>query len=216
MRDRIREGMTAYSSDGEKLGKVIAIGDTEIYVEKGFFFPKDTVFLLSEVQSVEGDRLIISSGREALTSRGYEGTDRTERTAGEVRVPLAEEELDVVKRERAAGDVKVHKTVHTETRTVDVPIRTEHVDVERVPASRASSGPADTAFQDETITVPVMEEEVEVRKIPKVREEVRINKSEDRSERRVAETVRKEEAEITDDRERPGFGSPDYDPYNRS
>lgn len=202
-RELIREGMTVYSSDGEKLGKVVALGTTEFQVEKGFFFPKDTVLTYTEIQDVRGSDVIVSHGKSLLEERHgstrtgdtFGATDTTANRESDLRIPLSEERLDVVKREQSAGELKIHKHIETETKTIDVPVRRERVSVERVSAS-ADTPSATGAFREESISVPLVEEEIEVTKRPVVREEIRVNKESFQEERRVADTVRREEAEI--------------------
>ena len=205
-REQIREGMTVYSADGKKLGKVAACGTAEFQVEKGFFFPKDTILAYGDVSEVRGEDVIVTQGETALQSRYGQAEEAatTRRAAGSepLRVPLAEEELDVTKREREAGEVRVRKTVETETKRVDVPVRKEQIRVERVAAEPTADAPA-RAFKEETISVPVMEEEVEVRKRPVVREEVRVAKDVSEEERRIEEPVRREEAKIEGAEENP-------------
>ena len=67
-RTSVREGMVVRSSDGEKLGKVFAVGEGVFHIEKGLFFPKDYVVNFSEVSSVRDGEIILSHGREALRS----------------------------------------------------------------------------------------------------------------------------------------------------
>jgi uncharacterized protein (TIGR02271 family) len=116
-----------------------------------------------------------------------------------VTVPLHKEELDVVKRERQAGEVRVRKDVVEEEKQISVPVRRERVTVERRdvkdrPAMHAS-------FQEETVVVPLRAEEVEVQKRAVVDEEVIIRKDAIEEEHRVAETVRREEVQIRGDGE---------------
>lgn len=124
------------------------------------------------------------------TDRSWEG-----RSTDEVAIPVHKEELDVTKREVQAGEVRVHKEVVEEVKTVDVPVRRERVRVERRdvnpdrPAMNAS-------FQDETVVVPVRAEEVDIHKRAVVDEEVVIHKDAVEEERRVAEPLRHEEVDI--------------------
>ena len=48
----ISEEMTVYTQDGEKLGKVVAVDDAGLFVEKGFFFPREYGFRLDDVAEV--------------------------------------------------------------------------------------------------------------------------------------------------------------------
>jgi hypothetical protein len=60
----VREGMTAYSADGKKLGKVIrSFGDT-LLIEKGLLFRKDYVVGPEDVDRVEGDKITLRLTRE--------------------------------------------------------------------------------------------------------------------------------------------------------
>ncbi len=113
----------------------------------------------------------------------------------EVRVPLAEEQLEATKVERQTGEVRVHKDVVTEHKQVSVPVTREEVHVERVPA-QSTQAPGEAAFKDETISVPVREEEVEIRKRPVVKEEVRVGRTRRQEEHRADAEVRHEEARI--------------------
>jgi uncharacterized protein (TIGR02271 family) len=114
-----------------------------------------------------------------------------------VTVPVHKEELDVIKREHQAGEVRIHKDVVQEEKEISVPVRRERVRVERRdvkdrPAMHAS-------FQEETVVVPLRAEEVEVQKRAVVDEEIVIRKDAIEEQRRVTETVRHEEVEIRGD-----------------
>jgi uncharacterized protein (TIGR02271 family) len=211
----VREGMTVYSSDSEKLGKVVQCADDFFLIEKGFFFPKDYIARYDQVSDITGDDIRLRETADALGTPGgattwseHETTERT--TAGttlsgsgtnlggesreDIRVPLAEEELTAEKKMREAGEVKVRKDVVTEKKQITVPVTREEVHVERVPAS--ADTPADTRFDEKTIAVPVREEEVEIKKRPVVREEVRVSKTRRQEERRADAEVRREEAHV--------------------
>lgn len=123
-----------------------------------------------------------------------EGERKLTERSGEVTIPVHKEELDVSKRQVDAGEVRVHKGVVEEEKTVEVPVRRERVRVERRdvtdrPAMHAS-------FQEETVSVPMRAEEVEARKRAVVDEEVVIRKDELEEERRVSEPLRREEVDI--------------------
>jgi len=75
----IRQGMTVYSSDGEKLGKVIQCDVSTFIIEKGFFFPKDFIARFDDVSLVSGDEIRLSRERAQL---GIEGRDEEELAQG--------------------------------------------------------------------------------------------------------------------------------------
>jgi uncharacterized protein (TIGR02271 family) len=151
--------------------------------------------------------------------RGFEHMRRS--SERDLSIPVAREELDVVKREREAGQVRVTKEVVTEEQEVSVPVRKERVRVERrdVDVGRPAMN---ASFSDETIVVPLREEQVEVEKRAVVNEEVVIHKDAVEEQRRVAETVRREQVDVRTEgdideteRSRSGFRAPDDNPLKR-
>jgi uncharacterized protein (TIGR02271 family) len=226
-RAAIREGMTVHARDGEKLGKVIAIGQDQFQIEKGIFFPKEYLADYSAISEIRDDSIILSQGAEALrkpgeavasTSMGAERSVMGERGAEGARMRLAEEELEVTKRQADAGEVVVTKEVVQEQKTVTVPVERERVRVERVPVSGSASA-TDARFEGESVSIPLKQEEVEVRKRPVVREEVRVAKDTEVEQRSISDTVRREEAHIRSEGDVEGpiseRGEPLDDPLKR-
>jgi uncharacterized protein (TIGR02271 family) len=115
--------------------------------------------------------------------------------AGHGTIQASEEELRVHKHKDQAGEVTVRKEVHTEHKTLEVPVEREEVVIERHPVS--GHQPASTQFKDgQTIRVPVSEEHVEIEKTPVVKEEVSVGKRKVQDTKRVDATVRKEEIKV--------------------
>lgn len=215
-RDMIRSGMKVRSTDGEKLGKVGDTGDRTFVIEKGLFFKDAFEARYSEIRGVdESGELVL----DLAGSPGYAGATGREagRDTEETRVRLDEERLEVDKRQREAGEVRLHKTVETEYQTVDVPVRREEVRVERTPATGASAREAgDARFEEETVRIPLREEEVEIRKRPVVREEVRVTKGAREETRQVGGEVRRERLDVSGAEEnRTGYEGTDTDWRNR-
>lgn len=210
----IYEGMKVRSQDGTKLGKIDKIGDGFFVIEKGLISKERHEVKFSDIREIKDDEAIVDltgaaaapsmpiSGRETETrearTSGRMAEARTGRTGGtrggEIRVPLAEEELEVAKTVHEAGRVRVTKHVEVEEREIRVPVMHEEVRVERV----AGSGEPATgeAFEERSFTIPVREEEVEIRKRPVVREEVRVATSAYDDEREIHEPLRREVAEV--------------------
>lgn len=223
--EQIREGMVVYTADGEKLGKVVATRRSDAFVvEKGFLLPRDFEVRREQVAEVRDGEVHLSVTRDQIeaqldgapsgeTPRRESGDQsRSRQTMGsgavqETRVPLAEEEVEVQKRVREKGAVRVTKQVRTEEKLVSVPVTREEVRVERVPVQPGR--PADeAAFRGDTVTVPVTEEQVEIRKRPVVKEELRVSKRARTDEQRVGTTVRKEEVDVDADVEEDDRGTP--------
>jgi len=110
------------------------------------------------------------------------------------KMQLREEELRAQKQAHT-GEVRVHKEVVTEHKTLEVPVQREEVVVERHPVAghRAASG---DLRQGEEIRIPVREEEVHAEKVPVVKEEVSVSKRQTQGTQTVAGTVRKEQARV--------------------
>jgi uncharacterized protein (TIGR02271 family) len=177
---------------------------------------RDTLDTRSAIGSTE-----LSGRADARAGFGGGAAQRLEGER-ELSLPLAREELDVVKREREAGQVRITKEVVTEEQELSVPVRRERVRVER--RDVGESRPAMSAsFKDETIVVPLREEQVEVEKRARVSEEVVVHKDAVEEQRRVAETVRREQVDVRaegdvdeTERSRAGYRAPDDDPLKRS
>lgn len=159
-----------------------------------------------------GDRLV--QAREILRANGAQvqqqdgGMDANRETGV---LPLASEELGASKQLVQVGEVVVRKTVVTEMRTIEVPIRREEIVVERAVLTQPLAAPVGNRFEqpvtsesgegqaselggdEEVIRIPVLEEQVTVEKHPIVREEVRILKRRVQDIVTVTDGVRHEE-----------------------
>ena len=61
----IAKGMTVFTRDGEKLGKVVSVDEKGLFVEKGHFFPKELGFPFEDVDEVRGDGVHLRLDRAA-------------------------------------------------------------------------------------------------------------------------------------------------------
>lgn len=138
-----------------------------------------------------------AAGTEAETPpRAIEGEE-------EVRMPLREEELKVGKRQVTTGGIRLRKIVRTEVVQQPVELQREEIEVEHVPASELTERehePAGKAFEGEEIFIPLRREEAVVEKEAHTREEVRARKTRETERQTVSGEVRKEEAQIEDER----------------
>jgi hypothetical protein len=74
-RKRVAEGMTVYTRDGGKLGKVVAVDDAGLFVEKDFFFSKEYAFRYDDVAEIRDDGVHLRLDRTAI-SRALVGDHR--------------------------------------------------------------------------------------------------------------------------------------------
>ena len=68
-RNQIHEGMVVRSSDGKKLGRVLACEEESFIVEKGFFFSTDYVARYDDVTYTSGDEIRLSRAQKELMHR---------------------------------------------------------------------------------------------------------------------------------------------------
>jgi len=114
-------------------------------------------------------------------------------------IQVKEERLHAEKRPVETGEVTVRKEVHTETRTLEVPVQREEVVIERTPVHgrAAAEGIASGDLREgEQIRIPVREEQVNVTKEAVVTEEVRVGKRTIQDTETVSGQVRKEEVKV--------------------
>jgi uncharacterized protein (TIGR02271 family) len=131
----------------------------------------------------------------AAMAAGWRTGAESGRGASGRTMQLKEEELQVTKEPVEVGEVRVHKEVGSEHKTVDVPVRKEEIVIERHPVTGQQAA-ASEIREGEEIRIPVTEEQVHVEKHPVVKEEVTVGKREAESIERVGGTVRKEEVRV--------------------
>jgi len=109
-------------------------------------------------------------------------------------IELKEEQLHVDKRPVETGEVRVRKEVHTETKSIDVPVQREEIVIERTPAHGKAT--SDTIRAGEEVRIPVREDQVNVSKNAVVTEEVKVGKKVVQDVEHVSGNVRKEEIRV--------------------
>ncbi len=236
-----QEGDEVYGSDGDKVGKIVAVQPNYVVVEKGFFFPTDYYIPTSAVATYDDGKAYLTVAKDAALNQGWDteptidadattggytadmgstttpigtmpSTDMgsgvdisadtmmtdTTRVEGTdtIRVPVHEEELTAVTRQRQIGEVGIEKTVVEEQRTIEVPVTEERVRVERRVVDRPADAGDTTAFEEGTISVPIQGEEVQLQKTTRVAEEVEVGKEAVQRTEQATGTVRREEVRV--------------------
>ncbi len=115
--------------------------------------------------------------------------------AGDVAIPIVEEELSVGKRTVDAGGVRVYRRVVEIPVEESVNLREEHVNVDRRFVDRPATD-ADLAFGDRTIELTETAEEAVVGKSARVVEEVVVGKSATEHTETISDTVRRTEVDV--------------------
>ena len=128
------------------------------------------------------------------------GADRIVNAASDEVIQLAEEELQVGKREVGRGSVRIRSYVTERPVEEQVELRQERVTIDRQPVDRALQA-GDAAFEERTIEAVERGEEAVISKVARVTEEIRLHKEVDHETETVHDSVRKQEVEVEDDRE---------------
>jgi uncharacterized protein (TIGR02271 family) len=222
----IRLGMFVTSTTGDRIGKVIRYDNETFVVEKGVLFPKDYELRYDHISDIKNGLILyllteesarphaemageITGGATAATATATAAARTAAVTDAEqeLRIPLMKEEIDVEKYQRESGHVRIHKAVKTEERRFSVPLRREEVVIEHVAGTTGRSAAADGAFQDQMLDIPLHEEDLRVGKHAVVREEVVVKRVARSIEKEAFASLRSEDLEIEDTRERiPGPG----------
>jgi len=189
---------------GGLVGALIGLGIPEEeakYYESEFHSGRTIVTVRAEGRADEGWAILHRYGaynREmvaaaATSTHAAPAASAVRSEAGET-VKLHEEKLHATKQPVETGEVRVHKEVHTEQQTLNVPVTREEVVIERRPASGHAS--TSDIRPGEEVRIPVKEEKVHVQKEAVVKEEVSVGKRKVTDTEKVSGTVRKEEIKV--------------------
>jgi uncharacterized protein (TIGR02271 family) len=124
--------------------------------------------------------------------------ERAGRLIEEKVVPVVEETAVVYKEKVVTDRVRLHKRVHEDQQVLDVPVRTETLEVERVPVGRFVEVAPAIRQEEDTTVYPVVEEVLVVEKRLRLVEEVRVTQR--RATRHVREEVVLRREEIVTER----------------
>jgi hypothetical protein len=147
----VRVGMTAYTTDGEKLGVIERIDEDNLLIERGWFFHKDFIISYDDIEDVRENQVIVRQRREDLeeqrrgeawetaesdlTSRSGEMGERAGRDVEQAGQRFGERAEETGKRlgehVKEAGEYvgERAKEARTETQPVSGEVRKEEVKV---------------------------------------------------------------------------------------
>ena len=138
---------------------------------------------------------------------GFTETDVAETGLVDV-IQVVEEVARITKREVETGRVRLHKTVREVDEPVEVLLRQEELEVERVPVGRVVAEAPAPRQEGDTYVIPVLEEVLVVEKRLFLKEELRVRrKATERTAREVVR-LRKEEVTVEDLSPLPASPSP--------
>lgn len=96
---------------------------------------------------------------------------------GEIVIPVLAESLHVDTASVPTGGVRVIKRTVTDQQMLDHHLRTENVEVKRIPMNQVVDGPQPTVQTDEEIIIPVVQEVLKIERQWVLTEEIHILKT---------------------------------------
>lgn len=199
--EELIKGSPSFESD-EELGERV---EADVYSHFGLAGHHHGRYAGTDQQILRDDDEFTSVDEDEFTNRTDSQIQNRDRdyTEGEsVDIPLMEESLDVEKRDRNLGEVRLRKVVRTETVNQPLDLQREDVIVERVAGGNAR--PGEDAFTEQVVSIPIREEEAVINKNVENTGSVQARKVVGSEHESVQETVRKEDVEVerTDDLDR--------------
>ena len=131
--------------------------------------------------------------------RAAKGATSDVDSRGEEVIPVAEERLNVGKRDVSHGRVRIRSYVTEKPVSEQVNLRQERVEVERRAVDR-DIGSVEDAFRERTVEVEERAEEAVVAKEARVKEELVVRKNVEQRSETISDTVRSTEVDVEDER----------------
>jgi uncharacterized protein (TIGR02271 family) len=181
----VPEGEARYYTDGLRRGGAVVLVDAAD--ERA----DRAVAIMERAPAVDRER---RPGADAALERGRAGTREGE--AGDVKIPVVEEELQVGTRQVRRGGVRLYTRVTERPVEETVRLRDETVHVERRPADRPATEADFAAAHGRTVEVTETDEEPVVRRQARVVEEVVVSKDVQEQTETVRDRVRRTEVEV--------------------
>jgi uncharacterized protein (TIGR02271 family) len=145
------------------------------------------------VKQIDGSFYLPMSRTQFLS---FDNPDAGQERETIVVIPVIAEEMEISKRQVTSGRVQVTKHVHEREETVDIPTKTQEVQVERVPVDRPIEEPPQVRYEEDTMIIPVVEEVLVVKKQLRLKEEVRVTMIQNEVREPIQVTLREEEVEV--------------------
>lgn len=157
-----------------------------------------TVRVRSDSDAAKAEAILSDFKHVDVEARGA-GLIAEHRALGDIKddvLRLAEEQLQVGKRQVEAGKTRVRRYVVERPVTAQVALREEHAEVIRKVVENPETLTADWDWTDSTIEMIETREEAVVSKTTRVAEEITLRRAETERLETVQDTVRKQEVEI--------------------
>ena len=159
----VNEGDEVYGSDSEKVGKVIAVQNDYVVVEKGWFFPTDYYIPVSAISSYDDGNIYLNVTKDAALNQGWDTEPAM--TTGYATTGVAADTTAMSDTDYVAADTTTGMgtaTTMTED-TLRVPVYEEELTATKV--AREVDGARiekDVVAEEQVLDVPVTEERLRV------------------------------------------------------
>jgi uncharacterized protein (TIGR02271 family) len=107
-----------------------------------------------------------------------------------VKIPIREEQLDIIRKRIKMGEVDVHSEVINEEKTITVPVTREELVIRKKMVPGLSDEPS------ETIRIPISEEEIEIKKHKVLLNDVSVYKHNLQEIKHISESLKKEQVQV--------------------
>jgi uncharacterized protein (TIGR02271 family) len=202
--------------DDADFGEIQRVDSEYVITQKGIIDKEIFSFPISLAQDYDGNRVLFKVTEEEArnsymqsqnidfdqdTTNDESLSSLTEKEEKEIVIPLMGEELVVTKKE-VEDEITITKEPFRETKTEQVQLIHEEIEIERRPVNNLSnSSNDDTSISKDIhpvesktqIKIPLKREEVEVTKKPYVKEEVVVKKKTVTDKKEITEDVTSEE-----------------------
>jgi hypothetical protein len=135
----IREGMTVYSKDGKKLGKIVELDDDTLVVEKGLFFRKDHVVDVADVERAQDGEIWLRRSAAEVEAAAEELRHLYEDEEDELEQPAARSPATA----GVSAEPRSAETVYEDDTENEVVVTIEEEEVISVTPVQPGRGPRD-------------------------------------------------------------------------
>lgn len=166
----VNEGDEVFGSDGDKVGKVIAVQNDYIVVEKGWFFPTDYYIPVNAITSYDDGKMYLNVTKDVALDQGWDtapvlATDYETTTVGDTGTVRETDfaEVDTAGATALETDLDTRPTMTDTGDTLQVPVYEEELTATKT--SREVGGARiekDVVAEERVLDVPVTEERLKV------------------------------------------------------
>ncbi len=186
-------GLGAPEADARFYAQGVQSGGTLVTVRTTEDRAAEALAILDRFEAMRMEDQGVSTAATSQAAQTVQATQTAQ--AGEVAIPIVEEQLQVGKRQVQRGGVRIYRRVEEVPVTQQVQLREEEVHIERRAVNQPVTN-ADAAFQEGVIEVTETDEVPVVAKQARVVEEVVVDKEAVEHTETVSDTIRRTDVQV--------------------